>query len=191
MEAIKAEERIRELFPEIDWISDRELQEKVVATYVDALETGGWEPDDMDRIPFTLLIPDCPYTYVDHVRGVTRIAKRSMDEFNEVYPPKDDKFTLDSDTLVAGALLHDVGKLIEYERNGRGETVKSEVGKNLRHPFSGTVLALRNGCSSRIAHIIANHAAEGDGTLRSPEGVMVNKADFMNFETVKSFLGMK
>jgi hypothetical protein len=65
------------------------------------------------------------------------------------------------------------------------------MGKNLRHPFSGTVIALRNGCPDEIGHIIANHAHEGDGTLRSPEGVMVNKADFMNFESVKSFLGMK
>ena len=42
-----------------------------------------------------------------------------------------------------------------------------------------------------IAHIIANHAGEGDGTLRCPEAVVVNKADFINFESVKSFLGMK
>ena len=65
------------------------------------------------------------------------------------------------------------------------------MGKDLRHPFSGTVIALRNGCGSAIGHIIANHAHEGDGTLRSPEAVLVNKADFMNFEGIKIFLGMK
>ena len=164
------EKRIRELFPEIEWIKDKSLQDKVVASYVDALTTGGWEPDDMDKIPFTLLIPNCPFTYLDHVRGVVRIAKRAMDEFNEIYPRKDPKFRLDNDLLVAGALLHDVGKLVEYEKAPNGETVKSEMGKNLRHPFSGTVIALRNGC---------------------PDGVVVNKADFINFEAVKSFLGMK
>lgn len=185
------EKRIRELFPEIEWIKDKSLQDKVVASYVDALTTGGWEPDDMDNIPFTLLIPNCPFTYLDHVRGVVRIAKRAMDEFNEIYPRKDPKFRLDNDLLVAGALLHDVGKLVEYEKAPNGETVKSEMGKNLRHPFSGTVIALRNGCPDAIGHIIANHAKEGDGTLRSPEGVVVNKADFINFEAVKSFLGMK
>ncbi len=185
------EAKIRELFPEIEWIESKDMQAKVVASIEDALKTGGWQPEDMDKIPFTLLIPDCPFSYLDHVRGVTRIAKAAMDEFNAIYPKKDAKFTLNNDLLVAGALLHDVGKLVEYEKNAKGETVKSTMGKNLRHPFSGTVIALRNGCPDAVGHIIANHAHEGDGTLRSPEGVMVNKADFMNFESVKSFLGMK
>ncbi len=185
------EKKIRELFPEIEWIKDPELQAKVVASYVDALKTGGWEPEDMDKIPFTLLIPNCPFSYLEHVRGVTRVAKRAMDEFNAIYSAKDAKFTIDNDLLVAGALLHDVGKLVEYEKNAAGETVKSTMGKNLRHPFSGTVIALRNGCSDAIGHIIANHAHEGDGTLRNHKGVLVIKADFINFESVKSFLGMK
>lgn len=184
-------ERIKELFPEVNWIKDEKLRENVVNAYVDALKTGGWEPDDMDKIPFTLLIPNCPFTYLDHVRGVTRMAKEAMDIFNSIYPPKDKKFTIDNDLLVAGALLHDVGKLVEYEKDAKGETVKSKMGKNLRHPFSGTVIALRNGCPDEVGHIIANHAHEGDKALRSPEGVLVNKADFMNFESVKSFLGMK
>jgi HD superfamily phosphodiesterase len=183
--------RIRELFPEIEWIQDKELQEKVVDTYKDALTMGNWEAEDMNKIPFTLLIPDCPYSYLDHVRGVTRVAKATMDEFNAIYASNNNKFKLDHDTLIAGALLHDVGKLIEYVKDSDGNTVKSQMGKDLRHPFSGTFLALRNSCSSKIGHIIANHSIEGDGTLRSPEAVIVNKADFINFETVKSFLGMK
>lgn len=185
------EQRIRELFPEIKWLKDKSFQCKVVASYVDALNTGGWEPDDMSKIPFTLLIPDCPFSYLDHVRGVTRMAKHAMDIFNDIYASQDAKFAVDNDILVAGALLHDVGKLVEYEKNPAGRVVKSKMGKNLRHPFSGTVITLRNGCPDEIGHIIANHAHEGDGTLRSPEGVLVNKADFMNFESVKSFLGMK
>lgn len=184
-------EKIRKMLPEIEWIKDKELQAKVVACYEDALKTGNWQPEDMDSIPFTLLIPDCPFSYLTHVRGVTRMAKLAMDEFNALYAAKDAKFTMNNDLLVAGALLHDVGKLAEYERTPDGKTVKSQMGKDLRHPFSGTVIALRNGCSTAIGHIIANHAHEGDGTLRSPEGVLVNKADFMNFESVKSFLGMK
>ena len=183
-------ERIMQLLPEIEWIGDPTLRDQVVASYEDALKTGGWQPDDMAKIPFTLLIPNCPASYLTHTRGVVRIAKAAMDEFNALYE-NEGGFKLDNDKLVAGALLHDVGKLVEYEKAPDGKTVKSQMGKDLRHPFSGTVIALRNGVSSEIGHIIANHAHEGDGTLRSPEGVIVNKADFINFETIKSFLGMK
>jgi putative nucleotidyltransferase with HDIG domain len=190
MEVCFMKEKIRKLLPELEWINDKSLQEKVLASYEDALKTGGWPPEDMNIIPFTLLIPDCPASYLTHVRGVTRMAYLAMKEFNSLYA-KDGKFTMDNDLLVAGALLHDVGKLVEYEKAPDGKTVKSQMGRDLRHPFSGTVIALRNGCGSAIGHIIANHAHEGDGTLRSPEGVLVNKADFMNFEGIKSFLGLK
>ena len=145
-------EKIRELFPEIEWIHDEEMRGNVVAAIEDALKAGGWEPEDMGKIPFTLLIPNCPFSYLDHVRGVTRVAKLAMDEFNAIYAAKDEKFRMNNDLLVAGALLHDVGKLVEYARNDAGETVKSRCGKNLRHPFSGTVIALRNGLPDEVAH---------------------------------------
>jgi putative nucleotidyltransferase with HDIG domain len=184
-------ERIRKLLPEINLIKDVELQEKVIATYEDTLKVGGWQPEDMDTIPFTLLIPGCPFSYLDHVRGVTKIAYSAMMDFNSIYAAKDSKFTVDHDELIAGALLHDVGKLAEYEKLADGTTVKSQMGKDLRHPFSGVAIALRNGCSTKICHMIANHSFEGDGVLRSPESVIIHNADFINFEATKSFLGMK
>ena len=136
-------EKIRELFPEIEWIHDEAMRDNVVAAIEDGLRSGGWEPEDMDKIPFTLLIPNCPFSYLAHVRGVTRIAKLAMDEFNAIYAAKDEKFRMDNDLLVVGALLHDVGKLVEYEKNGAGETVKSRCGKNLRHPWHGHRAAQR------------------------------------------------
>lgn len=184
-------EKILNLIPEIKWIHDEKLQDNVIAAYEEALNFGNWEPEDMDKIPFTLLIPNCPFSYLSHVRGVIKVAKVSMESFDAVYANQDSKFQLNHDNLIAGAILHDVGKLMEYEKTADGAFVKAKFGKDLRHPFSGMHLALKHGCSSDIAHIIANHAAEGDGTLRSPEAVIVNKADFINFETVKSFLGMK
>jgi len=178
-------ERIMKLFPEIDWIQDPKLKEKVVATLEDGLKMGGWEPEDMEKLPFTLLIPDCPASLLTHFRGVVRIAKQAMDEFNSLYDYK-----LDNDTVIAGAVLHDVGKLVEYTRDENGKAVKSALGKDLRHPFSGVGIAMKNDIPTPICHCIAVHAGEGDGRHRSPEAVVINKADFLNFETLKSFLGL-
>lgn len=175
-----------DVFPEIAEISDKQLQEKVVATCDEALKIGNWSLDDLDAIPFTLLIPDTVVSYRTHVRTVTRMAINAYKEW-EVYG---EERKLSFDHLVAGAVLHDVGKLIEYEKGADGRIVKSYLGKNLRHPFSGCALAVKNSLPYEVAHIIANHAKEGDGTLRSPEAVIVHNCDMLNFEALKSFVGM-
>lgn len=175
-----------DVFPEIAEITDEQLQSKVIATCEDALKIGGWSLDDLDNIPFTLIIPNTIVSYRTHVRTVTRMAINAYNEWG-VYG---ETRRINRDYLIAGAILHDVGKLIEYEKTSDGATVKSDLGKNLRHPFSGCALAVKHNIPYEIAHIIANHAKEGDGTLRSPEAVIVNKCDMLNFEALKSFVGM-
>lgn len=177
----------QDAFPEIDWIQDQQLKEQVIKVYEEALAIGQWTLDDTDVIPFTLMIPDTVIGYRTHVRAVTRMTYQTYQEFKGIY---DEKFKINLDYLIAGALLHDVGKLIEYEKAADGKTVKSYLGKNLRHPFSGTGLAMKHNLPCEITHIIANHAHEGDGTLRSPEAVIINKMDMVNFVVLKSFAGM-
>jgi putative nucleotidyltransferase with HDIG domain len=177
------------VLPEILWIQDEKLRAAVKNTYADALTSGGWSIEDMEKIPFTLLIPNCPVSYLAHVRAVTRMRHVAWKEFKEMYQGRDVP-VLDYDILIAGALLHDVGKLVESTKTPDGRYVKSAMGQDLRHPFSGTVIAMRNGIPSKIAHTIANHAKEGDGTLRSPEAVIINKVDILNFEALKSHRGM-
>lgn len=176
-----------DVFPEINWIGSDELKKQVIIVSDDALEIGGWRLEDLDNIPFTLIIPNTIISYRTHISAVTRTVNSAYLEFERAY---NGKYNINYDYLIAGALLHDIGKLIEYEKNSRGENVKSHLGKNLRHPFSGAGLAIKHKLPYEIAHIIANHAHEGDGTLRSPECVMINKADMMHFEALKSFNGM-
>ena len=86
-----------DVFPEIVMISDKELQKKVVETYDEALKTGGWQLNDIDTIPFTLLIPDTVISYRTHVRTVTRMSMKAYEEW-EVYG---EKFLLNKDYLSA------------------------------------------------------------------------------------------
>jgi putative nucleotidyltransferase with HDIG domain len=180
---------LESMLPEILWIQDEKLRGAIKNTYADALTSGGWSMEDMEKIPFTLLIPNCPVSYLAHVRAVTRMCHVVWKEFKEIYRGRDVP-ALDYDILIAGALLHDVGKLVESTKTAEGKYVKSAMGQDLRHPFSGTVIAMHNGIPSKIAHAIANHAKEGDGTLRSPEAVIINKVDILNFEALKSHRGM-
>ncbi len=45
------------------------------------------------------------------------------------------------DVLIAGAILADVGKLLEYELDENGKCFQGQYGEYLRHPFSGVSLA--------------------------------------------------
>jgi putative nucleotidyltransferase with HDIG domain len=175
------ENELLTLLPELAWIQDRSLRDKTTACWLDAMARGAWTMADMDRLPFTLLLSDCPASFRTHVRSVTQMALAAAKIFNEHYGRAR---SMNLDLIVAGALLHDIGKLLEF-KNDNGKYVKSENGKLLRHPFSGAALAARHDLPDAIIHIIATHAKEGDGGFRTPESIMVHHADFMNFEPFK------
>lgn len=178
---MESADRLRKLFPELASISDEGLREKTLEVMVDALARGGWSVEDLATIPFTLLIPNCKVSYLTHVRAVTQIALRAAQALSEHY--KGHLF-LNIDVLVAGALLHDVGKLLEFRRDAAG-FAKSAGGKLLRHPFSGVGLAVAHGLPDEVVHVIAVHAKEGDGGYRSPEAIIVHHADFITFEPLR------
>ncbi len=175
-------EAVKRIWPELEWIQDAELKEQVTRTWEVAFERSPLEPGDLEEIPFTLLIPDCPATFMEHKRCVVHIARKSaeaMDEFLGRALP------IHMDTVVAGAILADVGKVLEYEAVD-GKAAQSARGKALRHPFTGVAVAMECGVPDEVCHIIATHAAEGNLVTRSTEAWIVHHADFMSYEPFKT-----
>jgi putative nucleotidyltransferase with HDIG domain len=172
---------VAELLPELSLIGDSGLREKVVAVYEAALARGGWKANDMTRLPFTLLLEPCPASYLEHTRAVTWCALAAAKALAKIYGPR---MEVNRDYLVAGALLHDVGKLLEYAEE-KGKFVKSATGRLLRHPWSGAALAAEFGLPPEVVHIVAVHAREGEGGRATPEAIIVHHADLVNFEPFK------
>jgi hypothetical protein len=157
-------EAVEKLWPELQWIENSDLRESVTQTWVKALEMSPLEPDDLNKIPFTLLVPNCPATFMEHKRCVVHIARKaseSMDEFLGKALP------IDKDTVI-------------------GQSVQSERGKNLRHPFTGVHVAMTCGVPDAVCHIIAAHAGEGELVKRSTEAIIVHHADFMSYLPFKN-----
>jgi putative nucleotidyltransferase with HDIG domain len=173
---------VERLWPELEWITDPQLRELITQTWMVALERSPLEPADLERIPFTLLIPDCPATFMEHKRCVVHIARRSAEAMEEFLGRG---LPVDRDVVVAGAILADVGKVLEYERVD-GVAKQSARGKALRHPFTGVAVAMECGVPDEVCHIIATHAAEGDLVTRTTEAWIVHHADFMSFEPFKT-----
>ncbi|MCX6560494.1 MAG: HD domain-containing protein [Candidatus Aminicenantes bacterium] len=172
---------ILEWLPEINEISEPKLRDLTARVWNEAVIRGGWTDDDLRELPFTLLLKTVPITLIEHTRAVTKTSHEIAKVINETYAGK---VTVDLDYLLAGAILHDVGKLFEYRRQG-GVFVKSREGELLRHPISGAAFAFKHGLPQEVIHIIAAHSKEGDGGRRTIEAVIVNHADFVNFDIFK------
>jgi len=177
---------INQLWPELAWIEDFDLREKTTKTWGLALERSVLTPEDLGRIPFTLKAgPDMKVSFMTHKRAVVHVAKESALKMIEFFG---DELPINLDVVIAGAILADVGKLLEYELDQHGNAMQGVYGKYVRHPFSGVTLAEQCGVPAEVCHIIAAHAAEGDLIKRTTEAYIVHHADFMTFLPFKSRL---
>lgn len=169
-------EKIKNIWPEIELIKNDDIKEKTYKCWEYAIEKSPLEPEDLQTIPFSLLIDNCDITFMNHKRTAVQlsidIAKRMEENF---------KMKINWDLLISGAILIDVGKLLEYEIVD-GKLGTSRDGKLLRHPFSGVAIADRFGLPNDVQHIIAYHSKEGDLGKRTVESIIVHHADFVSFE---------
>ena len=172
-------DEVARIWPELGWIADPELRKRTTDCWVRAFELSPLDPADLERIPFTLKVPDCPVSFMAHKRAVVHVARDAGRTVQEFFG---DALPVDMDVLLAGAILADVGKLLEYESDGAGGSRESVRGRYLRHPFTGVALAMECGLPDAVSHIVAAHAGEGNMVARTTEAWIVHHADFMTFE---------
>lgn len=179
-------DRIKKLWPELEWITDSSLREKTARTWERAFEKSILSINDIESIPFTLMCgPGMKVTFMEHKRCVVHLAKVCGEKMNSFFG---NNLPVNMDILIAGAILADVGKMLEYELDKDGSAIQGSYGKYLRHPFSGVSLAEECGVPAEVCHIIAAHAHEGDLVKRSTEAWIVHHADFMAFDPFRSRL---
>ncbi|GBD91326.1 hypothetical protein BMS3Abin04_02053 [bacterium BMS3Abin04] len=167
---------LQNLWPEIEWIKDEDLRGKVYQCWDYAIEQSILTPKDLETIPFSLLIDEKHISFMNHKRTAVQLSVEMAKIMVENF-----KIDIDMDILIAGAVLIDVGKLLEYEIVD-GKLTTSKTGKLVRHPFSGIAIADRFGLPPEVQHIIGTHSKEGDLGKRTVESIIVHHADFVSFE---------
>ena len=164
------ETQIRDAFPELDHIADDGLRENVVEAWMLGLERGGWR--DIADIPYAWNIHEV--TNVEHVRGVTRIARKSAQEQREFHGADPDM-----DVIVAACLLHDVGKCYEYvdfvDDEKLIEPDPRYATEEVPHSLSGYALAHEVGCSLAVQRAIPHFI--GEIPTRTLEAELVKSAN--------------
>ena len=135
--------QVEDAFPELDEIDSDELREQVIEAWTLALDRGSWR--DIEDIPYAWNIHEV--SNVEHVRGVTRIAVESAREQRDFHGADPDV-----DTVVAAALLHDVGKCYEYVDHVNDDLLddpdETYASEEIPHSLSGYALAHEVGCRS-------------------------------------------
>jgi len=183
--------RIAELLPEIMRLGDSALRDKVAAVWSEAITTGcggkGWTFDELRAVKFTLLAGEIPMTFIDHIRSCAQQCLAIADVLEGMFPGM---IPIDRDVLLAGALLADVGKPLEYDKDASDRVVQGSFGQMLRHPFSGVAMCYKHSLPPEVMHIVATHSHEGDKVQRSIESIIFHHADFVDFDIAK-YLGAK
>jgi len=161
--------QVREAFPELDDITDDALREQVVEAWALGLERGGWR--HIEDIPYAWNIHEV--TNVEHVRGVTRIARESAREQREFHGADPDL-----DTILAATLLHDVGKCYEYVDHVDEDLVDPDptyASEEIPHSISGYALAHEVGCPLAVQRAIPHFL--GEVPKRTLEAELVKSAN--------------
>ncbi len=101
-------EKIKKIWPEIEWIKNDDLKEKVYLCWEYAVENSVLSTEDLETIPFSLLIDNCNVTFMNHKRTAVHL---SVEIANIMQKNFGDEMKIEMDLLIAGAILIDVGKL--------------------------------------------------------------------------------
>lgn len=171
---------VRDVFSrELDEIGDAALREKVVRSWVRAMTMSG-ATDLAADIPtlkkITRLKGKQHGAGLEHVKAVVHFAQAIADAQKGAHG-----LDVDRDIVVAGALLHDVGKLLEQAPADRNPL----AGKLVRHAFSGVHVAMLEDVPVEVLHVIAYHASEGHRVHRTLECHIVYTADTLSVDALE------
>jgi putative nucleotidyltransferase with HDIG domain len=167
----KDRDYIVRLFPAISKIKDEGVRDKVIQTWLHA-----WKESNFSRIEdvhqFEPARDYIAYTNVDHTNQVCRACEAIAGMASEGL-----HFNLHMDLLLAGALLHDVDKMVIFDSKTGGFT---EMGRRSFHAVAGGALARSLGLPEEVAHIIEAHSVRfSPHPPKSGEALILRHADIL------------
>ena len=164
-------EEIVKAFPEVEWIKDPELKEKVVRIWKKACEESPHE-SIYQGIFNKSYDPEADFRdgLVYHTRLVTQLAYQAAKVNNEL-----EEKQVNLDYIVAGALLHDVCKIVEKGVGG----ASTPWGKHITHGVYSIILAKEEDLPLEILHMICAHTVNLNMQTKTTEAAILHHCDYM------------
>jgi putative nucleotidyltransferase with HDIG domain len=167
----KDRDYISRLFPAILDIQSRPIQDKVYRVWCNAWKRGNF-PGIENVHQFEPARDSISYTNVEHTNQVCKVCEKIAAAVREGM-----KVELNMDYLLAGALLHDVDKIVVFDFRTGGWT---EEGRRTPHALMGAAMARAEGLPEEIAHMIEAHSTTfSPGPPKSIEALIVRHADLI------------
>ena len=121
---------------------------------------------------------------LQHTIGVTRLSMTLCDLVEGVYGGK-----VDRDTVVAGALIHDIMKTYTYEPRGDGSYMSSALGEKVDHLTLLVAELYKRGFPVDVVHVAASHHGDVSPVKpRTMEALIVSIADLADSELSRKTL---
>ena len=181
---------IYELIPEHVLLQDQALKEKCADIWIEVLEGSDWQKKgNLKRCPIAVVAVsgDCPEDNLSHTGLVARLCSAVYENMGEYFAKIG---PCNREYLIAGALIHDVGKFLDYDLRD-GCAGYSSTGKMFRHPCSGAYLSKKYGMPDVVIHMVLSHSfalsPEGAKAVNTPESVVLKYVDDMVFNYARIF----
>ncbi len=178
------EEDVVAWFPAISSIEDEVIRNGCIKSFIKAFKKGGWNKETVESCPvsITKVKNQALNNQIEHTNIVTKLAVSMYQMLEEAYS-NDSQL---KDIIMAGALLHDVGKFTEFKHFETGVGY-SETADLMRHPLGGAIIASEAGLPDSVVHIIATHSFEGQNSFESTASAIVKYADEIAFKYIRAF----
>ena len=179
----KDRDYVLRLFPAIGEIADGGVRDKVIQTWIHA-----WRRSNFLRIEdvhqYEPAREYISYRNVDHTNQVCRACEKMAAIATEIL-----NLDLNVDYLLAGALLHDVDKMMVFDAKTGGFT---EMGRQNPHAVAGAALARAEGLPEEVAHIIEAHSTTFSPlSPKSIEALIARHADLVVANAVYMAQGLE
>jgi hypothetical protein len=167
--------------PELSLIGNDDLRQRVALAWAIALsETEFARIEDMRSSGDWKSPPQKTGTQANHLSSTCTVALGIAEGMEKIYGP----IGIDRDVLIAGSLVHDVGKAYEVSPRNIARWKESPASTGLpavRHPVYGVHVALMAGLPEAVVHIVGGHSVSSEGSLINPsmECLIVQYADLV------------
>ncbi len=117
---------------------------------------------------------------IEHTHAVTLMCISLAEALEKAYRQK-----LDMDSLIAGALLHDIGKLWVLRKAGSGWKANDNT---IDHTVLGAAELYSRGFPEKVIHMVSSSHSEPDGLIppQTLEALLLHTADSLSATIGKS-----